>query len=91
MTSRNPSVVTSPVSTPFASRSAFVATVVPWETWLTSPGSTSALASIVSMPSIAPFQKSGGVVGTFSWKMVPASSSTSRRSVNVPPMSNPSR
>jgi hypothetical protein len=88
-TSRKPSVVSSAVLAPLRSISAFVASVVPWMTRSTCPGSTPAAAITLRTASSPPASGALGVVSVFAVKRrSPTSSATS---VNVPPMSIPSR
>ena len=87
-TSRNPSVVTSAVSAPSASRSALTETVMACENSLTVSGSMSASAHAFLIPAITPSLWSS-VVGTFAVTSSPSSDSAT--SVKVPPTSTPIR
>src|ERR1051326_2541344 len=94
MTSRWPSVVRSATFAPFRSRSALVATVVPWTMRSVRASSVarsrpSVLARSVR-PSINPSEGSAGVEALFAMTTRP-DSSTAARSVNVPPTSMPMR
>ncbi len=68
-----------------------MATVVPCSTWPISAGSTPASAQTLSMPASTPTDWSAGVEGVLARWVAPVSSSMSKRSVNVPPTSTPSR
>ena len=64
-----------------------MAVVVPWTTTFSSPGVADASASAASTPSA--WLRT--VVGTFAMRTAPVISSTSTRSVKVPPTSTPTR
>ena len=89
--SRKPSVVIMPTSAPWWVSAMLVATVVPCSRLSISDSSTPALAQRRVMPSTTPRAGSSGVDGTLSTVILPASSSTRMRSVNVPPTSTPMR
>ena len=63
---------------------AFVVTVVPWKSVVTSEGSMPSART----PSTTPRSKRGGVEGTFATRDSPVSL-TANTSVNVPPVSHP--
>ena len=88
--SRYPFVVTSPTFAPARVSTVLVATVVPCMTSVMSPGSMPACSQRRSMPFSTPTELSSGVEGTLAVWVVPAFSSTRRRSVKVPPTSTPS-
>jgi hypothetical protein len=83
-TSRNPRVVTSAEWAPLRVITAFVVTVVPWNSVVTSDGSMPSART----PSTTPRSKRGGVDGTFATRDSPVSL-TAKTSVNVPPVSQP--
>ena len=88
-TSRNPSVVSRAVLAPLRSITAFVASVVPWTTRPTCWGSMPACAVAELIAVSTPSSGALGVVSVFAVKRrSPTSSATS---VNVPPISRPSR
>ena len=83
--------MTSAVRAPFRSMMAFVKSVVPWRTWDTRPAGTRAAASTASIPAMTASSGRSGVVSTLpTWKVWP-SSLARMRSVNVPPISDPTR
>src|ERR1700675_2844857 len=94
MMSRCPSVVSMPTLAPLRSRSALVATVVPWT--IRSVAASSARASVPSSaakrprPAITPIDGSSGVEADFAITTRPLLS-TATRSVKVPPTSTPMR
>ncbi len=92
MTSRWPSVVSSPTLAPLCSSSALVATVVPCTMRSvcasSAPRATPSISASRSSPAITPIEGSSGVDATFAKVDRPASS-TATRSVNVPPTSMP--
>src|SRR5262245_8520992 len=70
---------------------AFVNRVVPWRTWVTSLAGAGAAASTPSIPAITASSGWSGVVRTLpTWNVRP-SSLARIRSVNVPPISDPTR
>src|SRR5262249_21029012 len=87
-TSSKPSVVRTAVTSPFCSRTALVATVVPWMKRSTTPGRASAMASTLVTAAPIPSRRSFGVLGTFVNVNRPARSRATM-SVKVPPMSTP--
>ena len=89
--SRNPAVVRSPVLAPLRSISALVASVVPWMRAATLAGLRPASWSRVSTPCSTAWAGSLGVVRSLPTLTAPVASSTSTRSVKVPPMSTPMR
>ena len=88
--SRNPRVVSIPVSEPLCSMIAFVTRVVPWMPSSTASGPMPLLARSVSMPRFAPIAGSRGVESSFSISTLPSGWATTM-SVKVPPTSNPMR
>src|SRR5574341_2194270 len=94
MTSRWPSVVRRPTLAPLRSRSALVATVVPWmidSVRARSPATSSPRsAARRPRPSISPSDGSRGVEADFAMTTRPRAS-TAARSVKVPPTSIPIR
>src|SRR5713101_8493966 len=94
MMSRWPSVVSMPTLAPLRSRSALVATVVPWT--MRSVAANSDRASVPSSaarrpkPSITPIDGTSGVEADFAMTTRPWPS-TATRSVKVPPTSTPMR
>ena len=89
--SRNPAVVRSPVLAPLRSISALVASVVPWMRAATLAGPRPASWRRVSTPCSTAWAGSLGVVRSLPTLTAPVASSTSTRSVKVPPMSTPMR
>ncbi len=89
--SRKPSVVIMPVRAPSCSSSPLVAIVVPWRKSSISDGCRPAAPITRRAPDSTPVAGSPTVVGTFSTATSPRSSSTTSRSVNVPPTSTPRR
>src|SRR6266545_4614137 len=89
--SRNPAVVRRPVLAPLRSISALVASVVPWMRAATLAASRPASWSRVSTPCSTAWAGSLGVVRSLPTRTAPVTSSTSTRSVKVPPMSTPMR
>src|SRR5262245_52555838 len=81
----NPMPPTSPVS------SWLVATVVPWLTDARSAGPAPSAPSALRMPVRKPSAGSAGVDGVLTASSSPESSSTATTSVNVPPVSMPTR
>ena len=92
MTSRWPSVVSSPTLAPLCSSRALVATVVPCTMRSVSPNSrlrgSCRMSARRSRPAITPIEGSSGVDATFTNVGWPVSS-TATTSVNVPPTSMP--
>src|SRR4051794_8869122 len=88
----NPRVVMSPTRAPLDSRTALVATVVPWTRLPIASGPMPASAQMRRTPASTPCDGSAGVDGVLTrhWRRPPASS-TRNRSVKVPPTSTPSR
>ena len=84
------SVTSSPTFAPFSSSMMLVDTVVPWSTDRTSRGRTSASARSAAVPVMSPTDWSSGVDGVFLRWISPLCSSSSSRSVKVPPTSMPS-
>ena len=83
--------MTRAVRAPFRSMMALVKSVVPWSTWDTSDAGTPAAPSTASIPATTASSGRSGVVSTLpTWKVRP-SSLVRMRSVNVPPMSEPTR
>jgi len=76
--------VTSAECAPLRVITAFVVTVVPWNSVVTSDGSMPSART----PSTTPRSKRGGVDGTFATRDSPVSL-TAKTSVNVPPVSQP--
>ncbi len=77
----------SAVRAPRRSSIAFVATVVPWPRWATSPAPRPASASASRTPAITPTEWSATVVATLAVTSLPPA--TRATSVNVPPTSTP--
>ncbi len=94
MASSWPRVVTRPTRAPFFWMIVFVPTVVPWErnamSRQKSSSPTPRARAPASRASIMPCEKSAGVDGTLVVRSLPARS-TIAQSVNVPPMSMPTR
>lgn len=86
--SRNPRVVSMPVSAPLCSIVMLVATVVPWTTVVTSAGDIPPISQISRMPLITPSDWSLGVLGTLCTN-TSAGPFSRIRSVKVPPTSTP--
>ena len=85
-----PRVVISPTRAPFDSSTAFVATVVPWRKFCSSPTPIPASSQIRRTPVSTPSDGSPGVDGVLTRNCAPPSpSETRKRSVNVPPTSTP--
>ena len=76
---------------PLEVRTVLVATVVPCITCEMLLGSMSFSRQSLAMPLMTPIEESCGVDGTLAEKVRPLADSISRRSVNVPPTSTPSR
>src|SRR4051812_31437918 len=89
--SRKPAVVMNAVAAVCPSMIAFVATVVAWTTYRIDPGRTSDSTSRRSSAVMKPTDGSRGVVRPFAIRYEPVRSSTRIPSVNVPPMSIPTR
>src|SRR5205085_4857424 len=87
-TSSNPAVVTSAARAPRRSRSAFVPTVVPCTT-SRSPSRAPVSAATRRKPSVIAREGSSGVEGTL--KIFARPSARYTKSVNVPPVSTPTR
>ncbi len=89
--SAKPRVAMTAVRAPLRSMTALMTSVVPWMTCsvaVTKPGWR---ASSLPTPSSTASEGSAGVVSTFSTVNAPVASSRRTKSVNVPPMSQPSR
>ena len=84
-TSSKPAVVSSSTRAPLRSSSAFVPTVVPTVTDASEAASTPAASSERKIAAAG----SAGVDGTLATTVRPVSSSSTTRSVNVPPVSMP--
>ena len=88
--SRNPFVVTMPRRPPFFSRTALVATVVPWATWVMAAGSTPTDSTTRLSAAMAASPGSAGVLAILN-TIAGCPSRTQTTSVKVPPMSIPIR
>ena len=89
--SRNPAVTSMPVFAPRRSMTALVTRVVPCAIVSTSAMGTSSRRRRAAVPSITTIEGSAGVVRRLSTAISLPLSSNSAKSVNVPPMSMPSR
>ena len=86
-----PLVVIRPTRAPFDSSTAFVATVVPWRMFWSSPTPMPASSQIRRTPVSTPSEGSWGVDGVLTRNCAPPlPSDTRKRSVKVPPTSTPS-
>src|SRR5215212_975008 len=89
--SLKPSVVSSAILAPLRSIRAFVTSVVPWTIVPTCRASTPSRPSNSASPLSTPSDGSSGAVRTLPTARLPVSSSIRTISVNIPPMSTPTR
>ena len=90
-TSRKPWLTSMPVAAPLRSITALVTRVVPWAIVLRSPIFALVRSNRVARPLRTHSDGSAGVVSCLCTARAPVWSSTSAKSVKVPPMSIPSR